>query len=391
MGQDVSQSNYIPKTGFANDIYVPIDSNYKPEYTSETQGRNRSKRATNLYNSPFAGIWSVDIPNCVCPVERKGHFYVQDRERSLLYIGYGLDRNDSPLDDVWVLSLKDLIWTRIEVKGVELSPRVGARAVLFQKYLVIYGGYSQGTYFGDLHLIDLTTCERIMVKTSGDGPTPRCTPILSIFNNQLFVWGGYDGRDSSSTLYVLNLADFTWEALPMPDVTGRTASPYVIFDDKIYSFGSSRVGGLLEIDMTKKKVSIVDTTGAEPPSEATSAGAVKIENMMFYFGGTAKSSYSLVYACNITKKWWFVFYIYPDQETVSVTDGYVSEFGLFQLPRHSNFAIGYDESSRKIIATLGEPMCDPPQVFSIFIGEALGVIHLRDDMSDMFRRSARAP
>jgi hypothetical protein len=87
-----------------------------------------------------------------------------------------------------------------------------------------------------------------------------------------------------------------------------------------------------------------------------------------------------MYACDVTRMWWFVFHIMPDGETVSLADGSVSQLGLFMLPRIHSCAICYAEEKRQIVAFLGYPEKDPPPLFVVSCGEALGVINLRDDM-----------
>ena len=73
-------------------------------------------------------------------------------------------------------------------------------------------------------------------------------------------------------------------------------------------------------------------------------------------------------------------HVEPDYETVSLADGMVSEFGLFMVPRIHRFAVGYSKEKRAVVATLGYPMREPPPLFMLSMGGALGVIHLRDDM-----------
>jgi hypothetical protein len=45
----------------------------------------------------------------------------------------------------------------------------------------------------------------------------------------------------------------------------------------------------------------------------------------------------------------------------------------------------YESASRTIVTFLGHPEKEPPPLFAIACGDALGVIHLRDDMLAMLR------
>jgi hypothetical protein len=78
--------------------------------------------------------------------------------------------------------------------------------------------------------------------------------------------------------------------------------------------------------------------------------------------------------------WWFVFHVMPDGDSVSIADGSISEMGLFMLPRLHSFGMCYVQERREIMAFLGSPERDPPPLFVVSVGEALSVIHLREDM-----------
>jgi hypothetical protein len=78
--------------------------------------------------------------------------------------------------------------------------------------------------------------------------------------------------------------------------------------------------------------------------------------------------------------WWFVFHVVPDDDTVVVADGSVSESGLFMLPRIHSFGMCYVKETRQIVAFLGYPEKEPPPIFIVACGEALSVLSLRDDM-----------
>ena len=83
--------------------------------------------------------------------------------------------------------------------------------------------------------------------------------------------------------------------------------------------------------------------------------------------------------------WWFVFPITPDNDTTTTQDGFIDEIGLFEIPRISSAACAYNEHEREIVVTLGSQFYNPPPVYVLDIGHALGVLHLRDDMLSMLK------
>lgn len=72
--------------------------------------------------------------------------------------------------------------------------------------------------------------------------------------------------------------------------------------------------------------------------------------LLVYLGGRSYSKYTLIYGLDLSRLWWFVLHVTPDGDTVSYADGKISENGLFMTPRYYNFALGYDEKRREIVA-----------------------------------------
>jgi hypothetical protein len=231
---------------------------------------------------------------------------------------------------------------------------------------------------GDLHTIDVNTGEVSLVSTTGSGPSPRSTPIVAVYANRLYVWGGFNG-ESPSELNVLDLATLSWTQHPQ-EVTGRTAVPSVIVGNVLYSYGGSKSGLMLCLNFERAEIQTRETIGAEPPSGVMSAGMVRVDKYLFFFGGRANNDWTLMYACDIGRMWWFIFHVVPDGETVSAADGSVSDSGLFMLPRIHSFSMCYVKETKQIVAFLGHPEKDPPPLFVVSCSEALGIIHLREDM-----------
>lgn len=335
----------------------------------------------SILKTGFYGIWSQILPECITPPPRKDCFVVHSTQHNGIFIGYGINEKNELFNDCWFLNLGTYKWSRLTLSGAVVTPRTGARAVLLGDNLVIFGGFAKQNYFADLHRIDINTGIVYPIETTGAAPSPRCTPILTLFGKRLYVWGGFNVNMWPTELHSLNLETFNWDVYPQ-SVTGRTAVPYVMIDDKVYVYGCSKSGALLVIDMTKNQVTTRSVTGSPPSSLLRSGMMVKGDKYVFFIGGKSPNTdqFMLVYALDVEKNWWFVFHIVPDGETTSVEDGLVSELGLFFMPRVVAAAITYDESRREIVYSLGLPESDPPAINKIAIGEALSILRLRDDM-----------
>jgi hypothetical protein len=249
---------------------------------------------------------------------------------------------------------------------------------LIGTHLVLFGGYSDQNYFADLHTIDVNTGEVALVPTQGCMPSPRSTPVVAIHGNSFYVWGGFNG-DYPSELNVLNFKTMTWTQFPQK-VAGRMAVPFEIAGNTMYIYGGSKTGGMLCLDFDALEFTTRETIGVGPPTAVTGAGMVRIGRYLIFFGGRMNNDWSLMYACDLIRMWWFVFHVVPDGQTVSIADGSVSELGLFMLPRLHSFGMCYVHETRQIVAFLGHP-----PIFVISCGEALSIINLREDMLDTLR------
>jgi hypothetical protein len=109
------------------------------------------------------------------------------------------------------------------------------------------------------------------------------------------------------------------------------------------------------------------------------AGMVKVGRHVFFVGGRVKSDsdWTLLDCLDVKWKWWFVFFVEPEGDSVTLVNGLVKN-GCFLLPRIHTFGLAYSEAARAIIAFLGCPCVDPPKLFLVRIDDAMAVINLRD-------------
>jgi hypothetical protein len=332
---------------------------------------------------PFTGIWSVLIPHHVCPSARAGHFTALDDSNHVAYIGYGTSPSGAALTDLWVLDLRVLEWRQITLQDSPMPPRNGSRAVVVGGRLLVFGGFFAGEYIAGLYIIDPATGTCAPFATSGEIPSPRSTPIMAISDNgRLFVWGGYNNHWPSE-IHILDLRTGVWTMVPSVE-RGRTAVPAVVVDNRILSYGGSNHSGIWVLDMVTNVISIIDATGAPPPPDVMKAGMVRVGRHLFFVGGRVKTEpdWTLLYCLDIERMWWFVFFVAPDGESVTMADGLVRN-GCFLLPRIHSFGLAYSHEKRAIVAFLGCPYTDPPSLFLVSIGDAMAVINLRDDLRAM--------
>lgn len=334
--------------------------------------------------SGFISTWSQIHAQSITPPPRKDPFSVYVPELNGFFMGFGISESKDLCDDVWFYNTDTLKWSRINLTGEQLVPRTGTKAVYLANNLILFGGFSNNEFFNDLHRIDLSNGAVSRIETTGDFPAPRCHCIMVYYNKSIAIWGGNSDQGTFNELSILSLETFAWTKYPT-NVPGRTGMPYVLVGNTIYSYGGSK--GLLSINLDTKEVSVLDTIGCVPDPQPMLANLVHADKFLFFFGGqkVENEKYDLIYCLDLEKMWWFIFFLTSDGSTTTAEDGFIDKLGLFNIPNVFGSVTFYNEKKRQIYYTLGFPLVDPPPVYAISIGEALGVLHLRDDMLQIFK------
>ncbi|KAA8545143.1 hypothetical protein F0562_019968 [Nyssa sinensis] len=132
---------------------------------------------------------------------------------SLVIFG-GQDAKRSLLNDLHILDLEAMTWDEIDAVGVPPSPRSDhAAAVHAERYLLIFGGGSHATCFNDLHVLDLQAMEWSRPTQQGEIPTPRAGHAGVTVGENWFIVGGGDNKSGVSETVVLNMSTLAWSVV----------------------------------------------------------------------------------------------------------------------------------------------------------------------------------
>ncbi|OHS93215.1 Kelch motif family protein [Tritrichomonas foetus] len=389
MGNDQSkQSGSSSTTANAPTQYARMDGDRLDESSVRPSNKVKTIYGGTLVKMAYSGIWSIKNPVGHGPKPRSGHFTAYSQDQHTIFIGYGITQNEQVQNDVWALDTFSNSWKKLKLSGDRISPRTGASACMMGKYIVIFGGCSGSEYYSDLHTIDTETGYVQKANTHGEEPSPRSFPVIGIHNSHLYVWGGYDGYKNPKDLSIMEFASMSWRKKDT-FVEGRSHAAYATNGSKIYGYGGSQTGGLIIVDMEKETVEIANVSGSAPSADALDAGMISTGKYLIYFGGKAQGDrWTLAYGMDIERLWWFVFFIDPDGITTTTADGRISNDGLLNLPQFYGFSVAYEPRNREILACLGYPQKNPAPLFVVSVGDALGVLSLREDMKRMFEKTS---
>ncbi|KAL8205926.1 hypothetical protein R6Q57_009477 [Mikania cordata] len=131
-----------------------------------------------------------------------------------LVIFGGQDGNRTLLNDLHILDLETMTWDEIDTIGVSPSPRSDhVAAVHAERYLLIFGGGTHATCFNDLHVLDLKTMEWSRPSQQGDLPSPRAGHAGVTVGESWFIVGGGDNKSGVSQTVVLNMSTLSWSVV----------------------------------------------------------------------------------------------------------------------------------------------------------------------------------
>ncbi|KAK3041978.1 hypothetical protein RJ639_002286 [Escallonia herrerae] len=131
-----------------------------------------------------------------------------------LVIFGGQDAKRSLLNDLHILDLETMTWDEMDALGVPPSPRSDhAAAVHAERYLLLFGGGSHATCFNDLHVLDLQTMEWSRPTQQGEIPSPRAGHAGVTVGESWFIVGGGDNKSGVSETVVLNMSTLVWSVV----------------------------------------------------------------------------------------------------------------------------------------------------------------------------------
>ncbi|OHT10715.1 Kelch motif family protein [Tritrichomonas foetus] len=391
-----SKSVIIPQYGadFSSSINTPNDgfSKIKDNTSNSLITTNRSP---NHFDS--TAIWSVRSISGPKPSPRLGHAWVYSEEDDVAVIAYGFDNQKTPLNDFWKLYLSSNHWEPLNIVGGEIPfARAGCKAVLAGKNMIIFGGYAKNKHLDNLHFVNIETGQITYPRTTGDPPTACSGFVMSYINNQVIVFGGYNGS-ALNQLSILNLSNLEWKTVQT--VHQRTAPGYCTLGSSAYVYGGGKVQGVISIsylnspsegEISPEMAKILPNGGSIiPPCDITAPNLVGIaDRFLLLVGGDRKSpvpteettKYTPIYAFDLMTNRWCIFHVFPDAITTNFSDGFIDKNGEFLLPNSKESTIFYRKKEREVVAMLGQPQYSPPVMFVFACGESIAVLNHQDDM-----------
>lgn len=132
-------------------------------------------------------------------------------------------------------------WKRVKTVGAVPCNLHACHYLPHRNSLLILRGGDGASFLSDLHLLDLKTFKWTKLKSSGHAPSRRANFGSAMVGNEVFVFGGWDGKKRLGDLFILNTSSETFEWF-CPSDTGQVPSPrsgisLCAIKDQIFLFG----------------------------------------------------------------------------------------------------------------------------------------------------------
>jgi len=358
-----------------------------------TIGESKKNRCTiQVKKLEGGGVWEIRPFHSITPSPRIGHCMVYDSANDLAAISYGAAPDNRLLCDFWVIDFCKNEWIMIKVNENDVSPRVGAAAVLINDEMWVFGGSNEQGYLDDLHIINLTNGHVRRPNTEGPVPEPRMNHVMAYHNGIIMVYGGKNDAILQK-LHFLDISTLSWTEVNVAD--SCVSASVAMYQSKAFVYGGRKSTGFLAFDFSFSDASVIPTSGKGPSPSIINSSMVAVDKYIMLIGGESMApdekdmQFSPIYMFDPETRQWFVISIRPDCLTTSIKDGEIDSNGEFLLPLCTQSSAIYREKQREVAVFLGLPQNDPPVLFVIQIMEPLSSLHLAKDMVSMLKLSVQ--
>ncbi|OVA14594.1 Kelch repeat type 1 [Macleaya cordata] len=150
------------------------------------------------------------------PGKRWGHTCNSIKGGRLLYVFGGYGKDNCQTNDVHVFDTARQTWSKPMVKGNPPSPRDSHSCTTVGNNLFVFGGTDGKVPLKDLHILDTSTNTWISPSLRGEGPEAREGHSAALIGKRLFIFGGCGKSPDHSAevyyndLYILDTETLVW-------------------------------------------------------------------------------------------------------------------------------------------------------------------------------------
>ncbi|XP_077222651.1 galactose oxidase/kelch repeat superfamily protein isoform X2 [Tasmannia lanceolata] len=151
------------------------------------------------------------------PGKRWGHTCNSIKGGRFLYVFGGYGKDNCQTNDVHVYDTMKQTWSKPMVKGVPPSPRDSHSCTTVGNNLFVFGGTDGKNPLKDLHILDTSSNTWMLPSLSSEGPDAREGHSAALVDKRLFIFGGcgksHDDPEEVyfNDLYILDTESLVWK------------------------------------------------------------------------------------------------------------------------------------------------------------------------------------
>lgn len=144
------------------------------------------------------------------------------------YSLYVFGGGDGPnyFNDLYVLNIDTMVWTKPTIEGDPPSPRRAHTTCIWNQKIIIVGGGDGARALADVHTLDVSDTQNLkweVLKPQGNPPIARGYHTSNLVKDKLIVYGGSDGHECFSDVHVLDLISNRWSQVDLDRAVPRLA------------------------------------------------------------------------------------------------------------------------------------------------------------------------
>jgi len=141
------------------------------------------------------------------PSARACHTLSRVGGKLYMFGGYDGERCFSTIE---VLDIETMTWIKPAISGAIPLARNAHTMTVIGKKLYLFGGHSGNKHLTDLHIFDTQGLSWSEVTTLGTPPKGLRGHTANLIGTKIFIFGGYDGRGRSNDCYYLETTTLRW-------------------------------------------------------------------------------------------------------------------------------------------------------------------------------------
>jgi N-acetylneuraminic acid mutarotase len=180
---------------------------------------------------------------------------------------------------------ESLAWSRVETTNSPPQARSGHSAVVYHDCMYIFGGL--GEYrFNDLFKFDFESRTWTEIKAIDESrvPSKRCKHSACIYQNMMYIFGGWDSSGKLNDMYRYIFDRNEWEIVPCSNPPpARSAHSVAIYQNYMYLFagiGDNKYNDMYRFSFKTNQWSVVNQRN--PPPRRSSYGGAHVYNDRLY-------------------------------------------------------------------------------------------------------------